>query len=152
MSGPLHGAIAVKFTRASGLRRQMPSSGEVGNSSAAAARPAMHAPKTKNAAIAARPGERDEPRATVCGMVPSAPVAMPVVVDAASRPPDPSCPECDATLVYVETEPSSSGAFRTQAESMPKMAIHFYDCPECGACWKLGTRLMADPVRQILKG
>ena len=55
-------------------------------------------------------------------------------------------------LTYVETEPSASGAFRTQAESMTKMAIHFYDCPGCGACWKRGTKLMPDPVRQILKG
>ncbi len=77
---------------------------------------------------------------------------MPVAFDASSRPPDPECPECGATLSYVETEPSASGAFRTQAESMAKMAIHFYDCPECGMCWKLGTKLMPDPVRQTLKG
>jgi hypothetical protein len=35
---------------------------------------------------------------------------------------------------------------------MPKMAIHFYDCASCGTCWKLGQRLMPDPVRQILRG
>jgi hypothetical protein len=54
--------------------------------------------------------------------------------------------------VYVETDPSASGAFRTQADAMPKMAIHFYDCPNCGTCWKLGQRLLSDPVRQILRG
>jgi predicted nucleic acid-binding Zn ribbon protein len=64
---------------------------------------------------------------------------------------DPDCESCGATLVYVETE-ISSGAFRTQAASMPQIPIHFYDCPECGTCWKLGTRLMPDPVRQIARG
>jgi uncharacterized protein with PIN domain len=78
-------------------------------------------------------------------------VGMATVLDAADRPPDPQCPTCDETLTYVETE-VSSGAFRTQAASMPQMPIHFYDCPECGSCWKLGTRLMPDPVRQILRG
>ena len=34
---------------------------------------------------------------------------------------------------------------------MPQIQIHFYDCDECGSCWKMGTRLMPDPVRQILK-
>jgi len=76
---------------------------------------------------------------------------MPTVLDAANRPAETLCPDCDTPLTYVETEPSSSGAFRTQADSMAKMAIHFFDCPGCGACWKLGTKLMPDPVRQILK-
>jgi len=77
---------------------------------------------------------------------------MPIVLDAASRPVDLSCPDCDTLLTYVETEPSASGAFRTQAESMQKRAIHFFDCSGCGSCWKLGTKLVPDPVRQILKG
>ena len=76
---------------------------------------------------------------------------MPHIVSAADRPPDPDCESCGASLVYVETE-ISSGAFRTQAASMPQIPIHFYDCPECGTCWKLGTRLMPDPVRQIARG
>jgi hypothetical protein len=75
---------------------------------------------------------------------------MPTVLDQAERPPAPECPECGEALTYVETE-VSSGAFRTQAASMPQMQIHFYDCDECGTCWKQGTRLMPDPVRQILK-
>lgn len=75
---------------------------------------------------------------------------MPFVLDAADRPADPSCPECDATLVYVETE-VSSGAFRTQAASMPQIPIHFYDCPSCATCWKLGQRLLPDPIRQLLR-
>ena len=65
------------------------------------------------------------------------------------RPPDPACPACGATLVHVTTE-ISSGAFRTQAASMPQMPIHFYDCPSCKTCWKLGQRLLPDPIRQIL--
>ena len=77
---------------------------------------------------------------------------MAIVLDSANRPDDPECPECGELLVYVETDPSSSGAFRTQADAMPKMAIHFYDCPGCGTCWKLGQRLLPDPVRQILRG
>ncbi len=76
---------------------------------------------------------------------------MPVVLDPASRPDDPECPECGERLVYVESDPSASGAFRTQADAMPKMAIHFYDCAGCGTCWKLGQRLLPDPVRQILR-
>jgi uncharacterized protein with PIN domain len=76
--------------------------------------------------------------------------AMPFVMDAAERPANPNCPACDEPLVYVETE-ISSGAFRTQAASMPQMPIHFYDCPACGTCWKLGQRLLPDPVRQILR-
>ena len=75
---------------------------------------------------------------------------MPFVMDAAERPANPNCPECDEPLVYVETE-ISSGAFRTQAASMAQMPIHFYDCPACNTCWKLGTRLMPDPVRQLLR-
>jgi hypothetical protein len=75
---------------------------------------------------------------------------MPTVLDQSERPPAPECPTCGEPLTYVETE-ISSGAFRTQAASMPQMQIHFYDCNDCGACWKLGTRLMPDPVRQILK-
>jgi hypothetical protein len=34
---------------------------------------------------------------------------------------------------------------------MAQMPIHFYDCPACNTCWKLGTRLMPDPVRQLLR-
>jgi hypothetical protein len=67
------------------------------------------------------------------------------------RPPDPACPACGATLVHVSTE-LSSGAFRTQAASMPQIAIHYYDCAACHTCWKLGHRLLQDPVRQILRG
>ena len=50
-----------------------------------------------------------------------------MIIDAAERPPNPSCPTCDATLTYVDTE-ISSGAFRPQAASMPQMPIHYYDC------------------------
>lgn len=70
--------------------------------------------------------------------------------DPTSLPPAPPCPECGATLLRVNTE-LSSGAFRTQAASMPQMPIHYYDCPACNTCWKLGTKLLPDPVRQILK-
>jgi hypothetical protein len=65
-------------------------------------------------------------------------------------PPNPACPDCGTTLTFVSTE-TSSGAFRTQAASMPQMAIHYYDCSGCQSCWKLGTRLLPDPVRQILR-
>jgi hypothetical protein len=65
-------------------------------------------------------------------------MAMPHIVSATDRPPDPACESCGASLLYVETE-ISSGAFRTQAASMPQIQIHFYDCPDCGTCWKLGT-------------
>ena len=75
---------------------------------------------------------------------------MASVLAPADRPVPPTCPDCDDPLVYVETE-VSSGAFRTQAASMPQMPIDFYDCPACGTCWKLGLRLMPDPVRQILR-
>jgi hypothetical protein len=67
-----------------------------------------------------------------------------------SQPPSPSCPECGGTLEFVHDE-VGSGAFRTQAASMPQMPIHYYDCPECHTCWKLGTKLLPDPIRQILK-
>jgi hypothetical protein len=71
--------------------------------------------------------------------------------DSAERPPDPPCPSCGATLVHVETE-ISSGAFRPQAAaSMPQLAIHYYDCRACQTCWKLGHRLLPDPIRQILR-
>ena len=53
-----------------------------------------------------------------------------MIIDAAERPPNPSCPTCDATLTYVDSE-ISSGAFRPQAASMPQMPIHYYDCPSC---------------------
>ena len=68
-----------------------------------------------------------------------------------TNPPDAVCPQCGVTLVHVETQ-ISSGAFRTQAASMPQMAIHYYDCPSCNTCWKFGQRLLPDPIRQILKG
>lgn len=69
---------------------------------------------------------------------------------AAERPPDPPCPGCGATLTYVDTE-IASGAFRPQAVSMPQHPIHYYDCPVCHTCWKLGQRLLPDPIRQILR-
>jgi hypothetical protein len=75
---------------------------------------------------------------------------MPILLDATERPANPLCPSCDQPLVYVETE-ISSGAFRTQAASMPQMPIHHYDCHNCNTCWKLGTRLLPDPIRQILR-
>lgn len=75
---------------------------------------------------------------------------MSPVLDAANRPADPHCPECDEPLTYVETV-VSSGAFRTQAVNMPQIEIHYYDCNECGTCWKLGQRLLPDPVRQTLR-
>jgi hypothetical protein len=68
-----------------------------------------------------------------------------------ARPPELPCPSCGTLLVHVETV-ISSGAFRTQAASMPQIPIHHYDCPSCHTCWKFGQRLMPDPVRQILKG
>jgi predicted RNA-binding Zn-ribbon protein involved in translation (DUF1610 family) len=67
------------------------------------------------------------------------------------RVPDLDCPDCGEPLVHVSTE-ISSGAFRTQAASMPQIPIHYYDCPECRTCWKFGTRLLPDPVRQIVSG
>jgi hypothetical protein len=53
-------------------------------------------------------------------------------------------------LAHVSTE-ISSGAFRTQAASMPQIPIHYYDCPSCKTCWKFGQRLLPDPVRQLLR-
>jgi hypothetical protein len=73
-----------------------------------------------------------------------------MILDANERPADPSCLNCGTTLSYVDSE-VSSGAFRTQAASMPQIQIHYYDCPGCNSCWKLGTRLLPDPIRQILK-
>jgi len=35
---------------------------------------------------------------------------------------------------------------------MPQMPIHYYDCAGCNTCWKFGTKLNPDPIRQILKG
>ena len=64
-----------------------------------------------------------------------------------SQQPAPDCPECGQTLTYIETV-VSSGAFRTQAVNMPQIPIHYYDCDACGTCWKLGTRLLPDPVRR----
>ena len=75
---------------------------------------------------------------------------MAQILSEAERPPDPECDACGTTLTYVETE-ISSGAFRTQAASMPQIPIHFYDCSECGTCWKFGTRLMPDPVRKLAR-
>jgi len=71
---------------------------------------------------------------------------------AAERPDYPSadCPECGTRLTFIETV-VSSGAFRTQAVNMPQIPIHYYDCDGCGTCWKLGTRLLPDPVRQIAR-
>jgi hypothetical protein len=73
-----------------------------------------------------------------------------MIVDASERPPDPSCPGCGTRLAYVDTE-ISSGAFRPQAASMPQISIHYYDCPACNTCWKFGTKLLPDPIRQILR-
>jgi hypothetical protein len=72
------------------------------------------------------------------------------VLESGDRPTDPRCPSCDGALSYVDTE-VSSGAFRTQAASMPQIPIHHYDCRACSTCWKLGQRLLPDPVRQILR-
>jgi len=66
------------------------------------------------------------------------------------RPASPDCPDCGEALTYVETV-ISSGAFRTQAVNMPQIPIYYYDCDGCGTCWKLGTRLLPDPVRQIAR-
>ena len=68
-----------------------------------------------------------------------------------SEAPAADCPNCGSPLSHVNSE-MSSGAFRTQAASMPQIPIHYYDCPACNTCWKLGQRLLPDPVRQILKG
>jgi hypothetical protein len=71
-------------------------------------------------------------------------------VEASERQPDPACPECGTPLTYIDSE-ISSGAFRPQAASMPQIAIHYYDCDACRTCWKFGTKLNPDPIRQILK-
>ena len=71
-----------------------------------------------------------------------------MIIDAAERPPNPSCPTCDALLTYVDSE-ISSGAFRPQAASMPQMPIHYYDCPSCKTCWKLGTVVEVDLVARV---
>lgn len=73
-----------------------------------------------------------------------------MILDESDRPPDPSCPSCRAKLTYVDTE-VGSGAFRTQAAAMPQIQIHYYDCAGCDTCWKFGTKLLPDPIRQILK-
>lgn len=73
-----------------------------------------------------------------------------MILEPDRRPPEPTCPTCGSTLVYVDTE-ISSGAFRPQAASMPQIQIHYYDCPGCRTCWKLGTKLLPDPIRQILR-
>lgn len=75
---------------------------------------------------------------------------MSPIFEAADRPADPACPSCGETLTYVETI-VSSGAFRTQAASMPQIPIHYYDCSACHTCWKWGQRLLPDPVRQIAR-
>jgi hypothetical protein len=67
-----------------------------------------------------------------------------------SHPPALACPDCGTLLQHVDTQ-VSSGAFRTQAASMPQMPIYHYDCPDCRTCWKFGTKLLPDPIRQILK-
>ena len=72
------------------------------------------------------------------------------MTDSPANVPAPECPDCGATLTHVATE-VSSGAFRTQAASMPQRTIYFFDCPECGTCWKFSTRLLPDPVRQTLR-
>ena len=71
-----------------------------------------------------------------------------MIVDAADRAPNPQCPHCGATLAYVDSE-ISSGAFRPQAAAMPQLTIHYYDCSVCNTCWKFGTKLLPDPIRQI---
>lgn len=73
-----------------------------------------------------------------------------MVIEASERQPDPACPKCGATLTYVDSE-ISSGAFRPQAASMTQIPIHYYDCATCNTCWKFGTKLNPDPIRQILK-
>ena len=35
---------------------------------------------------------------------------------------------------------------------MPQMPIHYYDCRACKTCWKFGTKLLPDPIRQISEG
>ena len=71
-------------------------------------------------------------------------------IEAGERQPDPACPDCGTRLTYIASE-ISSGAFRPQAASMPQITIHYYDCDSCHTCWKFGTKLNPDPIRQILK-
>lgn len=71
-------------------------------------------------------------------------------IAATDRPENPACPHCATPLAYVDSE-ISSGAFRPQAASMPQLPIHYYDCSACNTCWKLGTKLLPDPIRQILR-
>jgi hypothetical protein len=73
-----------------------------------------------------------------------------MILEPGDRPADPACPDCGTTLSYVDTE-IASGAFRTQAASMPQIPIHYYDCTGCQTCWKLATKLRPDPIRQILR-
>ena len=61
-----------------------------------------------------------------------------------------NCPKCGAVLTLVDTE-ISSGAFRPQAASMEQREIRYYDCTQCNTAWKFGTKLLPDPIRQILK-
>ena len=72
-----------------------------------------------------------------------------VTPDAAAAP-EVDCPDCGEPLTLVETV-VSSGAFRTQAVNMPQIPVHYYDCAPCGTCWKFGTRLLPDPVRQLAR-
>lgn len=65
-------------------------------------------------------------------------------------PDEPPCPDCGETLAYVHTD-VFSGAFRTQASSMPQLPLHYFDCAACGTCWKFGTRLLPDPIRQTMR-
>ncbi len=73
-----------------------------------------------------------------------------MILESDERPPDPACPTCGTQLSYVDTE-VFSGAFRTQAASMPQIPVHYYDCTGCQTCWKFGTRLLPDPIRQIVR-
>ena len=73
-----------------------------------------------------------------------------MILESDERPPDPACPTCGTQLSYVDTE-VFSGAFRTQAASRPQIPVHYYDCTGCQTCWKFGTRLLPDPIRQIVR-
>ena len=53
-----------------------------------------------------------------------------MILESDERPPDPACPTCGTQLSYVDTE-VFSGAFRTQAASMPQIPVHYYDCTGC---------------------
>lgn len=99
-------------------------------------------------------GHQDRGRASVntrCAARPSAILARVSPADDPLVPPtNVACPACGEPLVHVYSE-MSSGAFRTQAAAMPQRPMHFYDCPGCQTCWKLGQRLLPDPVRQIAR-